>query len=134
MIRVSFNPYLLVSLRDIVPQVFCLWNPVTMLILTVRSSPGLAVDSVKRPRFYSKATADPFSRLRVPKYLKSFEVLFFMVFLFLYYSVLVERNPERISFNEVLLYVWFTAFSYDELSEYVDAGSIFYATDVSYSS
>ncbi|KAG6366412.1 hypothetical protein INS49_000589 [Diaporthe citri] len=90
----------------------------------------LAVDSVKRPRFYNKATADPFSRLRVPKYLKSFEVIFFLIFLFLYYSVLVERNPEKISVNEVLLYVWFLAFAYDELSEYVDAGSIFYATDI----
>ncbi|KKY38005.1 putative ion transporter [Diaporthe ampelina] len=90
----------------------------------------LAVDSEKRPRFYNKATADPFSRLRVPKYLKSFEVIFFVIFLFLYYSVLVERNPEKISTNEVLLYVWFLAFAYDELSEYVDAGSIFYATDI----
>ncbi|KAK7734925.1 hypothetical protein SLS53_007702 [Cytospora paraplurivora] len=89
----------------------------------------LAVDSVKRPRFYSKATTDPFSRLRVPRYLKTFEVVFFMAFLFLYYTVLVERNPEKISVNEVLLYIWFAAFSYDELSEYVDAGSIFYATD-----
>lgn len=98
--------------------------------LTSKSS-GLAVDSEKRPRFYNKAIADPFSRLRVPKYLKSFEVVFFMIFLFLYYSVLVERNPEKISVNEILLYVWFLAFAYDELSEYVDAGSIFYATDVS---
>lgn len=54
-----------------------------------------------------------------------------MIFLFLYYSVLVERNPEKISVNEILLYIWFLAFAYDELSEYVDAGSIFYATDVS---
>lgn len=53
-----------------------------------------------------------------------------MIFLFLYYSVLVERNPEKISVNEVLLYIWFLAFAYDELSEYVDAGSIFYATDI----
>jgi hypothetical protein len=53
--------------------------------------------------------------------------------LFLYYSVLVERNPDKISVNEILLYIWFLAFAYDELSEYVDAGSIFYATDVRYS-
>lgn len=89
------------------------------------------MDSVKRPRFYNRMTADPFSRLRVPKYLKSFEVLFFLVFLFLYYSVLVERNPARVSFAEVLLYIWFAAFFFDELSEWSDAGSIFYATDVS---
>lgn len=92
---------------------------------------GLAVDSVKRPRLYNKATADPFSRLRVPRYLKSFEVIFFLIFLFLYYSVLVERNPAQISVSEVLLYIWFAAFFFDELSEWADAGSIFYATDVS---
>lgn len=53
-----------------------------------------------------------------------------MAFLFLYYSVLVERNPAKISLSEVLLYVWFAAFFYDELSEWSDAGSIFYATDI----
>lgn len=92
---------------------------------------GLAVDSVKRPRFYNRATSDPFSRLRVPKYLKSFEVLFFLLFLCIYYSVLIERNPQKVSGAEVLLYIWFAAFTSDELSEWSDAGSIFYVTDVS---
>lgn len=56
--------------------------------------------------------------------------MFFAAFLFLYYSVLVERNPDRISVPEVLLYIWFAAFLYDELSEWSDAGAIFYATDI----
>lgn len=99
--------------------------------LLVLTRIGLAVDSVKRPRFYNRATSDPFSRLRVPKYLKSFEVLFFLLFLCLYYSVLVERNPQNVSGAEVLLYIWFAAFTSDELSEWSDAGSIFYVTDVS---
>jgi hypothetical protein len=90
----------------------------------------LSAHSVKKPRFYNPHTADPFSRLRVPKYLKSFEVLFFAIFLFLYYAVLVERNPDRISVLEGFLYLWFAAFTYDELSELLDAGSIFYTTDV----
>ncbi|KAK3389316.1 hypothetical protein B0H63DRAFT_97076 [Podospora didyma] len=90
----------------------------------------LSVHSVKKPRFYNRATADPFSRLRVPKYLKSFEVLFFASFLFLYYAVLVERNPTRITVLETFLYIWLAAFAYDELSEWIDAGSVFYATDV----
>ncbi|KXX74589.1 Calcium channel YVC1 [Madurella mycetomatis] len=90
----------------------------------------LAVHSVKKPRFYNPSTADPFSRLRVPKYLKSFEVLFFACFLFLYYAVLVERNPTRITTLEIFLYLWFVAFAYDELSEWIDAGSVFYAADV----
>ncbi|CAN8102347.1 unnamed protein product [Discula destructiva] len=90
----------------------------------------LTVDAVKKPRFYNKAVADPFSRLRVPRYLKTFEVVFFAAFLFLYYSVLVERNPDKISMPEIFLYIWFAAFLYDELSEWSDAGSIFYATDI----
>lgn len=105
----------------------------------LRGSPGrtyltvtleLTVDAVKKPHFYNKETADPFSRLRVPRYLKIFEVCFFAAFLFLYYSVLVERNPDKISVPEVGLYIWFAAFLYDELSEWSDAGSIFYATDI----
>jgi hypothetical protein len=90
----------------------------------------LSVDAEKKPRFYNPRTADAFSRLRVPKYLKAYEVVWFAVFLVLYYSVLVERNPYKISFIEVLLYIWFAAFCYDELSEWIDAGSVFYATDV----
>lgn len=86
---------------------------------------SLSVNTVKKPRFYNHRTADPFSRLRVPKYLKSFEVIFFGMFLCLYYAVLVERNPYQISTIEVLLYIWFAAFFYDELSEWIDAGSIF---------
>ncbi|KAK1749846.1 calcium channel YVC1 [Echria macrotheca] len=91
---------------------------------------NLSVHAVKKPRFYNRATADPFSRLRVPKYLKAFEVVFFASFLFLYYYVLVERNPYQISTTEIFLYLWFAAFTYDELSEWIDAGSIFYTTDV----
>jgi hypothetical protein len=90
----------------------------------------LSVHSVKKPRFYNPNTSDPFCRLRVPKYLKAFEVLFFAVFLFLYYAVLIEQNRYAITPTEVSLYIWFAAFTYDEVSEYIDAGSIFYATDV----
>lgn len=43
---------------------------------------------------------------------------------------MVERNPYRISPLETLLYIWFAAFFYDELSEWIDAGSIFYVADV----
>ncbi|KAI0482228.1 hypothetical protein GGR56DRAFT_684820 [Xylariaceae sp. FL0804] len=90
----------------------------------------LSVHSVKKPRFYNPTTADPFSRLRVPKYLKAYEVFFFGTFLALYYSVLIEQNRYAITPLEVLLYIWFAAFFYDEVSEYVDAGSVFYAADV----
>ena len=73
--------------------------------------------------------ADPYCRLRVPKYQKAFEALFFATFLVLYYSVLVERNPGKITPVEVLLYIWIAAFAYDEFSEFRDAGSLLYATD-----
>ncbi|TQS33811.1 hypothetical protein Golomagni_05832, partial [Golovinomyces magnicellulatus] len=58
---------------------------------------SLSVHSTKKPRFYNAATADPFSRLRVPRYLKSWEVLFFAVFLFLYYAVLLNRVEESVT-------------------------------------
>ncbi|KAL7628981.1 hypothetical protein AAE478_000499 [Parahypoxylon ruwenzoriense] len=90
----------------------------------------LSVHSVKKPRFYNPNTADPFSRLRVPKYLKAYEVAFFIGFLMLYYSVLVGQNRYTITPLEILLYIWFAAFFYDEVSEYIDAGSVFYAADV----
>ncbi|KAK8932246.1 hypothetical protein H634G_04725 [Metarhizium anisopliae BRIP 53293] len=90
----------------------------------------LSVNSVKKPRYYNPHTSDPFSRLRVPKYLKTWEVLFFVVFLCLYYSVLITRDDTRITLTEVFLFIWIAAFFYDELSEWIDAGSIFYATDI----
>lgn len=50
--------------------------------------------------------ADPYCRLRVPRYQKVFEAAFFAIFLGLYYAVLVERNPKHITLVEVLLYIW----------------------------
>ena len=75
--------------------------------------------------------ADPFCRLRVPKYQKIFEALFFASFLVLYYAVLMERPymHKNITAVEVLLFVWITAFAYEELGEFKDAGTLFYATD-----
>jgi hypothetical protein len=90
----------------------------------------LSASSVKKPRFYNSNTSDPFCRLRVPKYLKTYEVIFFAAFLFLYYAVLIEQNRYQITPFEVLLYIWFAAFFYDEISEYIDAGSIFYTADI----
>jgi hypothetical protein len=91
---------------------------------------SLSVHSKKAPRFYNPRTMDPFSRLRVPKYLKTWEVFFFACFLFLYYLVLITRDNTHLTVPEVLLFIWIGAFCYDELSEWLDAGSIFYATDI----
>ncbi|KAI9675900.1 MAG: hypothetical protein M1829_003138 [Trizodia sp. TS-e1964] len=67
--------------------------------------------------------------LIVDFYQKAFEILFFASFLALYYAVLVERNPYKITFIEIILYTWIAAFAYDEISEFRDAGTLFYATD-----
>ena len=77
----------------------------------------------------SHRTSDPYSRLRVPKYQKVFEAFFFVTFLALYYAVLIERNPRHITVFETLLYIWITAFAYEELNEFKDAGKLFYAAD-----
>lgn len=91
---------------------------------------SLSVHATKRPRFYDPDTADPYSRLRVPKYLKSFESIFFLIFLYLYYAVLIQRVEHTITATEVVLWTWIAAFCYDEFSEWLDAGSIFYVTDI----
>ncbi|KAK5224813.1 hypothetical protein LTR72_004594 [Exophiala xenobiotica] len=90
---------------------------------------SLSVHAVKKPRAYNKRVADPFTRLRVPKYQKAFQVAFFISFLILYYAVLVERNPLHITATEAVLYVWIAAFAYDEFGEIKDAGLMFYQTD-----
>ena len=90
---------------------------------------SLSVHSKKKAKIYDKRRADPYCRLRVPKYQKGFEALFFALFLLIYYAVLVERKPEQFGFVEGLLYVWIVAFGYDEFGEFQDAGSSFYATD-----
>ena len=53
---------------------------------------SLSENTTKKPQFYNKRHSDPFIRLRVPKYIKAFEILFFATFLALYYAVLVERD------------------------------------------
>lgn len=91
---------------------------------------ALSRNATKKPRFYDPSSADPFSRLRVPKYMKCYEVLFFGSFLCLYYAVLIRGITDHITATEVVLICWLAAFAYDELSEWLDAGSIFYVTDI----
>lgn len=90
----------------------------------------LSINSLKRPKKYNRKQADPFSRLRVPRYLKIFETLFFAIFLALYYAVLVHRDQEKVTVAEILLYLWIASFAYDEFADWVDAGQTsFYASD-----
>ncbi|KAL9000108.1 MAG: hypothetical protein Q9169_001183 [Polycauliona sp. 2 TL-2023] len=90
---------------------------------------SLSLHTRKRAQIYHQRKADPYCRLRVPRYQKAFEAAFFAIFLGLYYAVLVERNPQHITLIEILLYVWIFSFACDEFGEFRDAGSLFYATD-----
>lgn len=69
--------------------------------------------AIKRAQVYQRKTIDPFSRLRVPVYLKAFEVLFFMAFLAFYYAVLVQRDFHHVTVSEILLYIWIASFAYN---------------------
>ena len=90
---------------------------------------SMSTHAVKKAQIYNQRIADPYSRLRVPKYQKAFQTAFFASFLALYYAVLVERNPRHITIKEVLLHIWIAAFAYDEFGEFTDAGMLFYQTD-----
>ncbi|KAJ6024026.1 hypothetical protein N7540_004823 [Penicillium herquei] len=90
---------------------------------------SLTVHSTKKPQIFNRKTADPYSRLRVPVYRKMFEAAFFLSFLFLYYSVLVERSQNSIGRFELVMDIWIVAFAYDELSGIIDAGVLFYGMD-----
>lgn len=39
-------------------------------------------------------------------------------------------SSNRVTPVEIILYIWFAAFAYEELGEFIDAGSIFYAVDI----
>jgi hypothetical protein len=43
--------------------------------------------------------------------------------------VLAQRDPNSINMLEILMYIWITAFAYDELSGITDAGMLFYQLD-----
>lgn len=90
----------------------------------------MSVSSVKHPKLYNRRRADPFARLRVPRYLKVFETFFHVTFLALYYAVLIHRSFSHVTPVEVCLYVWIAGFAYDEFGDWSDAGQTsFYASD-----
>lgn len=72
--------------------------------------------TVKRATLYHSQRCDPFTRLRVPLYLKVFEVLFFAAFLAFYYTVLVQKSFHTVTATEIMLYVWLAAFTYNGMS------------------
>lgn len=73
----------------------------------------LGTQSCKQAKIYRPTLADPYCRLRVPLYLKIFEVLFFAGFLAFYYVVLVQKITRHVTAPEVMLYVWLASFTYN---------------------
>lgn len=73
----------------------------------------LRTHSSKKAQIYNKAKSDPYCRLRVPLYLKVFEVVFFIFLLAFYYAVLIPKQSETFTVAEALLYVWLLAFSHN---------------------
>lgn len=73
--------------------------------------------TVKRATLYHSQKCDPFTRLRVPLYLKAFEVLFFAAFLAFYYVVLVQKSFHTVTGTEVMLYIWLAAFTYNGMPQ-----------------
>lgn len=90
---------------------------------------SLSVETVRHPRTYNKRVADPFTRLRVPRYQKAFQIGFYLSFLAIFYTVLAGPITQHVTLAEVLLYWWMAAFAYDELGEIQDAGLLFYRAD-----
>lgn len=86
---------------------------------------SLEVDASKNPHFWNPRTADPYCRLRVPKYQKTFEAIFFAMLLVFYFAVLVERNPDRITKAEIALIVMFAAFGVDSINSMRESGIFF---------
>jgi len=93
---------------------------------------SLAVSAVKRPRYHNKNKCDPWCRLRVPRYMKAFEIIFFVCFLALFYIVSLQREMYSVTIWECLFYIYVLGFAFDELDDFVESGSYFYSTDIWY--
>ncbi|KAK7741773.1 hypothetical protein SLS53_004837 [Cytospora paraplurivora] len=91
---------------------------------------SLTVNAVKKPRFHGKRNSDPWSRLRVPRYMKTFEIMFFLSFLALFYIVSLERVKYSITGWELLFYLFTLGFAFDELDDFLESGAYFYSTDI----
>lgn len=73
----------------------------------------LSADTQKKAQVYQRKSMDPFCRLRVPIYLKAFEVLFFAAFLAFYYAVLMQRSFHSVTTAEIFLYIWIASFAHN---------------------
>ncbi|KUI54569.1 Calcium channel YVC1 [Cytospora mali] len=91
---------------------------------------SLTVNAVKKPRFHGKRISDPWCRLRVPRYMKTFEIIFFVSFLALFYVVSLQRVKDHVTFWEILFYVFLLGFAFDEMDDFIESGAYFYSADI----
>lgn len=109
---------------------------------------ALTVHATKTPQFHNNKNklkhgvgiggghgsggGDPWCRLRVPRYMKMFEIMFFVCFLALFYVVSLQRVMDHVTVWEGLFYVFVLGFAFDELDDFVESGAYFYSTDIWY--
>lgn len=91
---------------------------------------SLTISCVKKPRYYKKKNGDPWCRLRVPRYMKTFEIIFFVCFLALFYTVSLQRVKEYVTPWEMFFYVFVLGFAFDEVDDFIESGASFYQTDI----
>lgn len=92
----------------------------------------LTPNAVKKPRFHSNKTGDLWCRLRVPRYTKTFEILFFVCFLTLFYLVCLQRVMHSVTIWEIFFYIFVLGFAFDEFDDFIQSGMFFYLTDIWY--
>ncbi|KAI4604037.1 hypothetical protein KJ359_000164 [Pestalotiopsis sp. 9143b] len=106
----------------------------------------LTAHAVKKPRIYRRSEAqgrtlirhlmkgpegtDPWTRLRVPRYMKAFEMIFFLTLMALFYIVSLERVIERVTPWEIVFYIFMAGFTIQEWNQFVENGAHFFSTDI----
>lgn len=87
-------------------------------------------NGIRIPRFYDRNTDSMVTRLKVPRYIKSFEAVFHLGLFILCYFVVSEEHGDRITPMETLLYVWIASLAHNEISRRADASALFYSLDI----
>ncbi|KAI1859278.1 uncharacterized protein JN550_012087 [Neoarthrinium moseri] len=107
---------------------------------------ALTAKTVKKPHFYRRDQtqdrrlllnmtdgppgADPWTRLRVPRYMKAFEMVFFLTLLALFYAVSLQRVEKYVTGWEVVLYVFIAGYAAEQWGQFVENGAQFFSTDI----
>ncbi|ETS77974.1 hypothetical protein PFICI_10036 [Pestalotiopsis fici W106-1] len=107
---------------------------------------ALTARSIKKPRIYRRSEAqgrtlirhlikgpegtDPWTRLRVPRYMKAFEMMFFLMLLGLFLIVSLERVQGYVTPWEIVFYAFMAGFTLQEWNQFVENGAHFFSTDI----